>query len=399
MGSKILVWVVVFFVCVELVFALGIRPANTKIVYDETPVYAGSFWVVNNDHQELDLVLSVEGSLAEFVTLKDKEMTLSKEDEFKNIYFDISLPDNLPAGESNTYIVVSQKLTSTEQGFIASKLVLKHKLAVEGPYPSKYVVAKVNFNVLPSSVEMISEVENVGKEDVGSVKTVFYVNDKAKNELDIETEEVALRTGENKLLRADVNKSLFDQGEFEVLAVTSYDNQKLELFKKMVIGRPEIDITYFDKYFIAGDLNKYSMDLQNEWNKEIENVYVDVSVKKGGSEVDSFRTRSVDLPGFASQRINDYFDARSKSTGVYSFDMVVNFWNTYKMETKTFRTELLTKDEFDEASSAGRVVVSGVDSGKFSLFGVSGFVLLIVALVIICANLVVIVLFLRRRKL
>ena len=59
MNRKLLVWMLVLILCLEAVLGLGIRPAKTTIIYEETPVYAGKFVVVNNDHLELDLALSV----------------------------------------------------------------------------------------------------------------------------------------------------------------------------------------------------------------------------------------------------------------------------------------------------------------------------------------------------
>ena len=58
MTKKIIVWALVLLLAFQLVTALGIRPAKTTIIYEETPVSSRQFWVVNNDRQELDLVIS-----------------------------------------------------------------------------------------------------------------------------------------------------------------------------------------------------------------------------------------------------------------------------------------------------------------------------------------------------
>ena len=46
-----------------------------------------------------------------------------------------------------------------------------------------------------------------------------------------------------------------------------------------------------------------------------------------------------------TERINDYFDAQDKAPGKYTFDLIVNFWNKYRMEQKTFHGELLTEED------------------------------------------------------
>ena len=163
---------------------------------------------------------------------------------------------------------------------------------------------------------------------------------------------------------------MFDQGEFEVLAVTKYDDQQVEVFKKLLVGKPEIDITYFDKYFTAREINKYSMDLLNKWNTEIDNVFVEVEVKKDDMKIDEFRTKSTAIDAQTTKRINDYFDARNKDSGRYTFDMIVNFWNIYQMDSKTFHSELLSKEELQkidqnqEFTATGKAAEPSVSASK-----------------------------------
>jgi len=213
---------------------------------------------------------------------------------------------------------------------------LKHKIIVEGPYPEKYVKAKVNFRDTGDTIMFVSEVENFGTKDLENVYTNFYVNDKLSKQQKPSTEGTSLKTNENKLLTTSLPKTLFDLGEYEVSAVTHFDGQQVELLKKLRVGKPDVDVTYFDKYFQAYELNRYAMDLLNKWNREIKNVFVDVEVQKDEKKVDSFRTKSVDLPAEVLKRIEDYLDGREKSPGVYTFKLIVNFWNDIRMEQKEF---------------------------------------------------------------
>ena len=127
----------------------------------------------------------------------------------------------------------------------------------------------------------------------------------------------------------------------------THDDQILELYKTLLIGKPEVDITYFDKYLIANKVNQYTLDLLNKWNQQIRNVYVEVNVLKGGNKIDSFRTRSVDLEAEMMQRVSDYLDAKDKGPGEYTFEMTVYFWSLVRMDEKkfTFHTDLVTEEE------------------------------------------------------
>ena len=121
-----------------------------------------------------------------------------------------------------------------------------------------------------------------------------------------------------------------------------------------------MDITYFDKFFVANQVNQYSLDLLNKWNKEIKNVFVDVEIKKNNQKIDSFRTRSVDIPGEMIKRISDYFNGEDKDQGKYTFEMVVTFWNLIRNDEKkfSFESEFLPKQVAEEVKEGKKSLES-----------------------------------------
>lgn len=353
MNKKIFAWIFVLLLIFNLALAIGIRPAKTSIESENIQQYSGEFWVVNNEGRNFQVKIYVEGEMSEYVTLTHKTINFKDDDDAQKVEFEINLPDIVPPGTSTANIVVEEEIYGNQPNVISSKVVLKHKIIITGPYPDKYVKAKLNFNEVGDKVEFVSEVENLGKKDIDTLQTTFYINDRKQEKHELKTEEISLSTTENKLLKTTLDKELFLQGEFEVSAITTYDDQKVEVIKNLLVGRPEVEVTYFDPYFVANKINQYSMDLLNLWNKQVENVYVDVEVKnEAGEKVDMFRTKSVDIEGLMGKRIQDYFDARNKDPGSYSFDMIVNFWNTYKMEQKTFHSEILTQEEYEKLDLA-----------------------------------------------
>ena len=325
--------------------AIGIRPAKTTIITEKTTSMSGEFWVVNNEHRDFSVRVYASGDMSQYVGVNTKELVFSNDDAAKVVEFTVKLPGTVPPGESLAYIIVEEALQSSEPDVISSKVLLKHKIVIHGEYPDKYVEVDLNFQEKPDAIRMVSVVENKGKEDIGTIKTTFRVNDQELNEHVLETVEASLKAKESKLLDAEIAKGIFGNGEYTISAVTTYDDFEIEQVKEMKIGKPEIDIAYFDKYFIEHKINPYSMDLENKWNKEIRNVFVDVDVKKDNKKIDEFRTKSVDIGSETTERINDYFDARDKDKGTYTFDMIVNFWNSVRMETKTFTSELLSEED------------------------------------------------------
>ena len=366
---KLISWIALLLLCFNIVFALGIRPAKTSLIFEEGRDYTQQFWVVNNEGREFSVKISAGGEMAQYITLHTSGLSFRADDGAKAVDFEVHLPEFVPPGESKSTITVEEDLTSASPNTISSKIVLKHDILIQGPYPDKYVVAKLNFHESGNDIRLVSELENLGKKDIGSIKTVFYVNDKNQNVQELETQQTSLSSKENKLLEAHLDRSLLERGEFLVSALTTYDDQTVEVVKKLVVGQPEVDITYFNEYFIAYAVNQYSLELLNKWNQRLENVFVDVEVTKEGKKIDQFRTKSVDLEGEMTKRINDYLDATDKGPGKYTFNMVVNFWNMVRNDQKAFmfESEFVSEQEAQDIEERSSLTGKAVDtsaSGK-----------------------------------
>ncbi len=349
----------------NLAAALGIQPAKT-LMESSTAVYSGQFMVINSEQRQFAMKVYIEGSYEPYINLKTTQLRFESSDDSLPVFFDFTMPDKVPPGQTMTYLVVEEDQNEFAEG-ISSKIIIKHKLVIQGPYPEKYVLPKVNFQEGTSAYRFISEVQNLGQKDIDEVKTTFYLNDKQQQPQVLETSSTPLKTKEDKVLVAEMKKEYLDLGAFEVRAVTTYDDQKVELVSEFTIGKPEVEVTYFTPYFAAGQIDPYSLDLLNKWNKKVKNVFVDVDVKKNNLSIDQFRTKSVDIAGLETERLQDYFDARNKKEGVYSFDMAVNFWNNYRMEKKTFQSELLPQDKFDKMPLAGQASSSNVGQSSIGI--------------------------------
>lgn len=370
--QKIIIWILVFLAVVQIATAIGVRPARTNIAIDD---YAennikidGKLWVVNNGQREFTVDVYEDGEMAKLVKIKTdpKKITFRPEDDAKEVEFEIKFKkDEIPPGTSTAFIVIEERSGDAEANAVSSKILLKHKINFIGPYPPLYLEGSLNFHERDGEIELVAEVKNLGTEDIKEVQAKFYVNDKKQEEHEIETEAASLKTKETKLLTATIDKDNFNAaGQYEVSAITKYDDQILELYKTLLIGKPEVDITYFDRYLVAYKINQYTLDLLNRWNQQIRNVYVDVKVVKDGKEVDSFRTKSVDIEAEMIQRVSDYLDAKDKGPGKYKFEMTVNFWNLVRMDQKefTFYTDLLTEEDAKKLNLAAPALTGAATS-------------------------------------
>lgn len=344
---------IIFILLLETALALGIRPAQTTMESETTKDYSGTFWVVNNEGREFMATVSLEGEMAQYVTIKTETLSFRGDDDAKPIEFEVHLPEEVPPGSSTANIIVKESFAAEGSNVVSSSLVLKHKIIVVGPYPDKYITAKLNFYERKNDIRMVAEVTNRGRKDISQIQANFYVNDQKQKEHVLKSEQTSLSKEENKLLETQIDKDLFERGEFEVATVIEYDDQKLETTKVLRIGKPEIDITYFNEFFIANKINEYTIDLLNLWNQKIRHVFVDVNIKKNQQPVDEFRTKSVDIEGLSAEKINDYLNTKGKEPGKYLFELTVNFWDDSKMDSKTYNVEFLPEDEEIPKNIAG----------------------------------------------
>ena len=378
MNKKTMIWIIAFILSINLVLAIGVRPANTIISSEDSSNYEGKFWVVNTEAKDFIAKISLEGEISEYINLENEEINFREDDDSKEISFKVNLQKTLPPGGLSGKIVITEELPQQVSEGLGSRIILKHKVTIEGPYPDKYIKAKLNIRENQDEILFVSEVENLGKKDVDKLKTTFYVNDKKQIEQKVETEQTSLKKKENKLLYGRLEKDLFEKGAFSVSALTTYDGQTIELVKEMIVGKPEIEITYFDKFFMANKINQYSLDLLNQWNKKINHVFADITFKKDGKVIDEFRTKSIDIEGETTQRIRDYFDAEGRDPGKDSFSIVVNFWNNYKMDQKEFEAELLDEKEYNLVGQANAAGYQSASDFSVSLGWIVAFIIAII---------------------
>lgn len=403
--SILIILVIFFLLSSQLALPLGVRPAKTNLdsntLFD---FYSGSFWVINNDYLDSQLKIYVTGEMAEYVNLDNEELTFRDDEDAQEVKFNVTLPEEVPPGQSVAVIVIEEELGINDGSTISSKLILKHKIYITGEYPDKYIETKLNFHELENDFEIVAEVENLGKEEISNIKTTFYVNDQKQVLETLETSSGSLAKKENKLLTARLNKEILENGEFEVLAKVEYDGQSQEVVKKLIYGEPEVEVSYFNDYFVTGSINPYTLELLNKWNQKVENVFVDVVVKKvltneSYEKVDDFRTVPTEISAFQREVINGYFDATEREEGNYVFSMVVNFWNIYKMSQKDFEVSVINKNESVESVSSftGATLTENESLSKDKSY-VKTFAIILIVLFGIIVNTFVVLLITRRKR-
>src|SRR3989344_2545932 len=189
MKQKMMLWMLMILLVIQMVAALGIRPARTTIAIDdfdqENIDVEGTLWIVNNEGREFTVEVYTEGEMADFIKLKgeDKKITFRPEDDAKAVEFEVKFrKEEVPPGGASASLVIEERFEGSGDNTISSKVLLKHKINIIGPYPNQYIQGNLNFHEKGNEIELVAEVKNLGKEDLQKVQTTFYVNDKEKKQ-------------------------------------------------------------------------------------------------------------------------------------------------------------------------------------------------------------------------
>jgi len=344
-ATKAVIWIIMFLLCLNMTFALGIRPVKTEV--GSLQSYQGSFKVVNNDHKDLKLRIYVEGDLKDYIELPQTELEFTSTEEIKTVPFTLEIPEReLPPGRIEGRIIVEEELykAPTSDGYVAANIKMAHKVYVDVPYPEKYIEAKIDVEEKEEGVDLIATVKNLGTTDLDEVKSTLSVYSGTEEIASYDNPAEQLDVMEEHSFRNYVEKEKLGQGEFKVLSSIEYAEYTLELIEAFMIGEPIIKLLNYDKYFEVGRINELALELKSEWNTLISNIHAEVFVFKDNKEVFNTKTTSFELEPYEEKKVVAHLDARNLELGEYDINVVLSYLNQSIVET--YEAHLLSEEDY-----------------------------------------------------
>ncbi|MBI4016352.1 MAG: hypothetical protein HY363_01525 [Candidatus Aenigmarchaeota archaeon] len=319
--------------------ALGIRPAQTNahFVPDATATY--TFKIVNDEHIDMKVILSASGAIDDLLTFPQKEIEVKAEQEVVPVEFSLVFPKQMQPGDMTGSVVVTQTAGATKQlggltldketlehlnaGGISARLQILHKVNLNVPIKGKYVVANLALRELePEKIHVITDIKNEGFEKVQLLTSqVSVLNDNSTFEI-LPANSGSLDLQEKMRFDQSLEKTKFGQGEYTVMAEITYDNARIELSKKLLIGTPQISVVNSEIYIAAGKINKWAIDVENLWNGALEDQSFEAVLRKGDQEINRWKTLTFGLLAKEAKQITSYIDATSLETGDYDVELV-----------------------------------------------------------------------------
>jgi len=316
--KKLLICFMLLILFFELSSAsLGISPAikNYDFVSGERIVID---YNILSDDSEREIILSLEGDLAEFAILSKKK--LIGPGSFK---VTLNLPEDFGVPGEHVLSVGAREIPSEDQ-FLGTAIDIRAVLKVFVPYPGKYL--DVNLNVLDGNINEKIPIEvyviNRGIEGTNlGVKVLFF---DSTNDLiyTMPFKDVFLETGNERYFRKFLNTSEYRPGTYLAEAVVSYGDES-RVNSTFRIGSLFVNITDFTKSLSRRGIQKFFINIESKWNGNLNEIYAEVNLSNDMDSI-QFRTPSIDLNAWDSGILEGFLDT-DKLDGAYETNIVLNY--------------------------------------------------------------------------
>ncbi len=190
---------------------------------------------------------------------------------------------------------------------------------VDVPYPGKYLV--FNFNVnnvnIGENTNLSYHLENRGKETIKNLKLYFKIlkNNKTLDEYNVTIKELNGTDSLNKKLI--LNSKNLKPGYYDVLGFAVYEDENLSLLKKFRVGELDVNLLNVTNKVLQNNFLKINFTVENNWNKEIKNVYIVYNIKNDIMNFKKAKTISIDLKPFEVKTFEQIYEAQGILPGDY----------------------------------------------------------------------------------
>ncbi|PIZ53313.1 hypothetical protein COY26_02300 [Candidatus Woesearchaeota archaeon CG_4_10_14_0_2_um_filter_33_10] len=331
MKLKPILLIIVIFALVNQVYALGITPSHVDVIFEPSLEKTIQLKVINDGYKEFDAFVYAEGELAEYVTIDNPIVRLSKDQDSKIISYKINLPENFEKKGAHSANIVIREIPKETKGktTVTASIAVASVLKVIVPYEGKYAEIRLFIPKFKNGKEsnFSVEVRNLGTEKILEAQAVIEIYDPLKNKITtITTNKISIKSKEENLLTASWTPDV-GSGNYYAVATLVYDKLNAMEEKLFTVGEllPEI-ISISVSNFKLGGIAKFDILVKNNWNEELKGVFAETSVKdKKGEIYTSFKTISLDIPEFGSQEFNAYWDTSKVIPGTYNLDIILNY--------------------------------------------------------------------------
>jgi len=324
------------------VLALGITPARTTLDFEKKLEKSIGFDILNAGGDDIKVVFSVQGDLAEYISLPLKESEILGSEKSKSFSYELNLPSELEPGLHTGEIFAMQLPSgaSSEGSQILATLAVVTQVHIYVPYPGKYASAKLyvySANV-GEEVRFVIPVISAGKFDLSSVRANVDIYNKMGEKVEsFGTNSVAVASGTKKELVYDWRANVA-VGEYIAKAVIVYDDGTISLEEKFSVGSKELELQEIVVGgFSLGEIAKLEMLVENKWGEAIGGAYIETKIKDNeGDVVSSFESAAQSIAALSKEVFVSYWDTAGVREGDYDAEISVKYGDKVSKENLIF---------------------------------------------------------------
>jgi len=343
MMNKLLILLIGIFM-ISSVYALGVTPARTTMDFEPGLSRQVGFEVINSGEQDMKIVLSAQGELAEYIPSTTREAEILSTEKSKSFTYDINLPADMEPGlhTADVHIMQLPSDYSGESQILATVAVVT-QIYVYVPYPGKYANAKLfayNANQ-GEDVKLVFSVISAGEFDLTSVRANVDIYNKLNEKIDsFNTKEIAVASGTKGEIvynwKADVSI-----GEYRAAAVLIYDEGTINLEEIFTVGSKELELQEISvNGFSLGEIAKLEMLVENKWSEPISDAHIETKITNDeGDSVSSFESANYDIGALEKQVFVSYWDTAGVRAGTYDAEVSINYADKASKKNLQFQVE------------------------------------------------------------
>lgn len=367
--------------------AIGISPAKKVIGFEPKLTENYELTIVNNEGRAFEALIHARGEMSEYITIEDRVISFSADEESKTIRYSLSLPEEIgKPGIHDADLVVTEFQVDTETSgtstVINAKQSVYSKLQITVPTPGKYAEGSLNIETanIGEAIHITIPLFNFGTESIKHATAIIEIEKLDGTKVaTFATNEISLETKQQGDLKASWTADV-DPGVYFARATIAYDDKQLTLENSFEIGKLKVDITKIDiAPFSLGQIAKFDIYLKNTWNQLLQNVYAQVSVlSQTGRELANFKTASVDLQPRGEGIITSYWDTAGVSAGTY--ELLVQLHYSGRTTEERVKATVSIDSIVTSYGGTAKVIDKGEESGKS---GMPLLTLLVIILVVV----------------
>ncbi|MFA7707769.1 MAG: hypothetical protein WCX73_02360 [Candidatus Pacearchaeota archaeon] len=377
-------------ISIPSVFALGVSPGRNTIDFSPNLEKSFSVSILNTESKDFSVALSVEGDLADYISISEEKINFLASESSKQISYSARLPKGLSPGLHKAEILITQVPSDFENSdvLITTTVSVITQLYVYVPYPGKYLEGRGDIVNKGTSAVFYIPIISRGEEKINEAYCEIEIYQEETSLGKIESNKVSIEKGEKKELSAEWQG---EPGKYKAVINLIYDGKIETIEKEFNLGLENVDVLGVSvNEFKLGDVAKIKVLVQNKDSGEISSA--EASMKIYGSEnekVADIKSETYSIPAKSNKEMNIYWDTESLDKGEYGSNLKINY------EDKFVEKNLKIDVEQDSMTFRGVGFVIAEDAGgKMSmanmLYIIIGFLVLI--------NLVWIVWWMRNKK-